>query len=503
MDLILNLSMETWALLATILVLLYLYGTSSHGLFKKLGIPGPKPLPFVGTMLEYRKGIPIFDVECRKKYGDMWGLYEGLQPVLVIAEPGLIKNVLVKEFYSVFTNRRDLGPGGFMKSSLTRCQNEEWKRIRTLLSPTFSSGKLKEMFPIIQHYGDALVKHIGQKAEEGRPVNMKEIFGAYSMDVITSTSFGVEVDSINNPQDPFVRNTKKLLSFGIFNPLLFSTALFPFLKGLYEKLNICIFPSDATSFLRNFVNKAKNDRLKDNQEHRVDFLQLMMNSQDLKDVKYHKALSDMEIMAQSITFIFAGYDTTSTTLSFIMYLLATHPDVQKKLQHEIDLALPKKAPATYEALLEMEYLDMVVSEAMRLYPVANRVSRINKKDVEINGILIPKGTVVIMPVYALHQDPKYWPEPEQFRPERFSKENKDRINPCTYLPFGYGPRSCIGMRFALINMKLAIVKMLQNFSVLPCEETEVPLKLRKAFLLTPEKPIVLKIISRKGDINEG
>ncbi|KAK7798369.1 hypothetical protein U0070_018539 [Myodes glareolus] len=359
-----------------------------------------------------------------------------------------------------------------MKRGITRSENEEWKRLRTLLSPTFSSGKLKEMFPIIQHYGDSLVKHIGQKAEKGKPVNMKEIFGAYSMDVITSTTFGVEVDSLNNPQDPFVRNTKKLLNFGIFNPLLFSTALFPFLKGLYDKLNICILPNDATSFLQNFVNKAKKDRLEDNQKRQVDFLQLMINSQNLKDMENHKALSDTEIMAQSIIFIFAGYETTSTTLSFIMYLLATHPDVQKKLQREIDLALPKKAPATYEALLEMKYLDMVVSETMRLYPVANRVSRINKTDAEINGMLIPKGTVVIIPVFALQRDPKYWPEPEEFRPERFSKENKDRINPYTYLPFGYGPRQCIGMRFALINMKLAIVKILQNYSLLPCEETE-------------------------------
>ncbi|XP_041504190.1 cytochrome P450 3A13-like [Microtus oregoni] len=502
MDLILNLSMETWALLATILVFLYLYGTSSHGLFKKLGIPGPKPLPFVGTMLKYRKGISIFDVECRKKYGDMWGLYEGLQPVLAIAEPGLIKDVLVKEFYSVFTNRQFLGPKGFMKRSVTWSQNEEWKRIRTLLSPTFSSGKLKEMFPIIQHYGDVLVKHIGQKAEEGRPVNMKEIFGAYSMDVITSTSFGVEVDSLNNPQDPFVRNTKKLFTFGIFNPLFLSTALFPFLKGLYDKLDIGILPNDALSFLQNFVNKAKKERLENNHERRVDFLQLMMNSQNLKDVEYHKALSDMEIMAQSITFIIAGYETTSTTLSFIMYLLSTHSDVQKKLQHEIDLAIPEKAPATYEVLQEMEYLDMVVSEALRLYPVSDRIRRTSKKDAEINGMLIPKGTVVIIPVFTLHRDPKYWPEPEQFRPERFSKENKDRINPCTYLPFGYGPRNCIGMRFALINVKLAIVKILQNFSVLPCEETEIPLKLGKTLILTPEKPIILKITSRSGDRNE-
>nr|XP_042123941.1 cytochrome P450 3A19-like [Peromyscus maniculatus bairdii] len=186
------------------------------------------------------------------------------------------------------------------------------------------------------------------------------------------------------------------------------------------------------------------------------------------------ALSDLEILAQSITFIFAGYDTTSTALSFIAYLLAIHPNVQKKLQQEIDAVLPNKVPATYEALVEMEYLDMVVNETMRLYPVIGRINRLSKEDAEINGVFIPKGTVVVIPIFVLHQNPKYWPDPEEFHPERFSKENKDRINPYTYMPFGYGPRQCIGMRFALINLKLAIVKILQNFSLYPCEETEVP-----------------------------
>ncbi|XP_076416761.1 cytochrome P450 3A13-like isoform X5 [Peromyscus maniculatus bairdii] len=407
------------------------YGTSSHGLFKKLGIPGPKPLPFFGTMLNYRRGISIYDIECQKQYGDMWGLFNGLLPVLVITEPDMIKNVLVKEFYSIFTNRHLFGPLGFMKKGITTSENEEWKRIRSLLTPVFSSGKLKEMFHIIQEYGDALVKNMSREVEKGKNVTMKDFFGAYIMDVITGTLFGVKVDSLNNPQDPFVKNTRKLFIFDYFNPLAFSTAL-----------------------------------------------------------------SDLEILAQSITFILAGYETTSTTLSFITYLLAIYPNVQKKLQHEIDAVLPNKAPATYEALVKMEYLDMVVNESMRLYPVATRVNRLSKKDVEINGVLIPKGTVVVIPIFVLHRDPKYWPDPEEFHPERFSKENKDRINPYTYLPFGHGPRNCIGMRFAFINMKLAIVKILQNFFLSPCEETEVPLKLGKKMTHTPEKPIVLKIISR-------
>ncbi|XP_076416751.1 cytochrome P450 3A13-like isoform X2 [Peromyscus maniculatus bairdii] len=448
------------------------------------------------------KGMWKYDIECHKKYGNMWGLYNGLVPVLVITEPDMIKNVLVKAFYSVFTNRRPFGPPGIMKKGVTQSENEEWKRIRSLLTPTFSSGKLKEMFHIIQEYGDLLVKNISQEVEKGKNVTTKDIFGAYSMDVTTSTLFGVKVDSLNNPQDPFVKNTRKLYIFDSFNPLAFSSALFPFLSRVYDKLNICVFPSDATSFFKNFIERTKKDRLADTQEHRVDFLQLMMNSQNSKDTESYKPLSDLEILAQSITFIFAGYETTSTVLSFIAYLLAIHPNVQKKLQQEIDAVLPNKVPATYEALVEMEYLDMVVNETMRLYPVIGRINRISKEDAEINGVFIPKGTVVVIPIFVLHQNPKYWPDPEEFHPERFSKENKDRINPYTYLPFGYGPRQCIGMRFAFINLKLAIVKILQNFSLYPCEETEVPLKLSNKIIHTPENPIVLKIISRNGAINE-
>nr|XP_042125964.1 cytochrome P450 3A41-like [Peromyscus maniculatus bairdii] len=296
----------------------------------------------------------------------MWGLYEGLHPVLIITEPDMIKNVLVKEFYSVFTNRHFLGPTGIMKKGVARSENEEWKRIRSLLTPTFSSGKLKEMFHIIQEYGDALVKNMSQEVAKGKNVIMKEIFGAYSMDVITGTLFGVKVDSINNPRDPFVKNIRNFITFDFFNPLAFSTEI------------------------PNFI----------------------------------LALSDLEILTQSITFIFAGYETTSTTLSFITYLLAIHPHVQKKLQQEIDTVFPNKAPVTYEALVEMEYLDMVVNETMRLHPVAIRLNRLNKKDAEINGVFIPKGTQVAIPVFVLHRDPKYWPDPEEFRPERYEDTEK-------------------------------------------------------------------------------
>ncbi|XP_052610681.1 cytochrome P450 3A11-like [Peromyscus californicus insignis] len=498
MDLTSVLSLVTWVLLAISLMLLYRYGTHKHDVFTKQGIPGPKPLPFIGTLLNYYKGMWKFDVECYKKYGKIWGLFDGHIPVLAITDTEMIKNVLVKECYSVFTNRRDISPVGIMSKAVSMSKDEDWKRIRALLSPAFTSGKLKEMFPIIEQYGDILVKYLRREAEKGKPITMKEVFGAYSMDVITSTSFGVNVDSLNNPKDPFVEKARKLLRFGFCDPLSMSVVLFPFLKTIYEKLNISIFPKGSIAFFKKFVDRMKENRLYSNHKHRVDFLQLMMNTRNnSKDNESHKALSDMEITVQSIVFILGGYESTSNTIVFALYLLATHPNIQKKVQEEIDETLPNKASPTYDKVMEMEYLDMVLSETLRLYTIVNRLFRACKQDVEIDGVFIPKGSLVMVPIYVLHRDPEYWPEPEEFHPEsRFSKENKGSINPYVYLPFGNGPRTCLGRRFALMNLKLALTKVLQNFSFQPCKETQIPMKLGRQILLQPEKPIVLKVIPR-------
>ncbi|XP_006859843.1 PREDICTED: cytochrome P450 3A8-like [Chrysochloris asiatica] len=501
MELIPSFSTETWILLATSLVLFYLYGTYSHSVLKKLGIPGPKPLPFLGTVLAYRKGMWNFDLECSKKFGKLWGFYDGRQPVIAITDPSMIKTVMVKECYSTFTNRRSFGPMGFMKSAISIAEDDEWKRMRTLLSPTFTSGKLKEMFPVIGQYGDMLVKHLRAEAEKGKPVELKSIFGSYSMDVITSTSFGVNIDSLNNPEDVFVQKVKKLIKFDFLDPMMLSITLFPILTPIYEALSISVFPRDVTEFFKKSVRKIKERRLKDKQKHRVDFLQLMIDSQNIKEIDSHKALTDLELVAQSIIFIFAGYETTSTALSFIMYLLATHPEIQEKLQKEIDDILPNKATPTYDAVLQMEYLDMVLNETLRLYPIAGRLERVCKKHVEINGLTMPKGSVIMVPTFVLHRDPEYWPEPEKFLPERFSKENKDNIDPYIYMPFGTGPRNCIGMRFALMNMKLATVRILQEFSVKPCKETQIPLKIGKDPLIAPEVPVVIMFESRDGTVN--
>ncbi|NXS60242.1 CP3A9 protein, partial [Brachypteracias leptosomus] len=476
------------------------YGTWPFGLFKKLGIPGPTPLPFFGTCLEYRKGFLDFDNECFQKYGKVWGIYDGRQPVLAILDPQIIKSVLVKECYSTFTNRRHVDLAGVLNNAISLAEDEQWKRIRTVLSPTFTSGKLKEMFPIMKHYGEALVKNVRKQVEKSNALSVKDIFGSYSMDVVTSTSFGVNIDSMNNPKDPFVREMQKLVKFDFFDPIFILAFVFPFITPLLAKMNVSFFPSSAVDFFMRSIAKIKKDREKEAHKGRVDFLQLMIESQHSTsngvNEANQKALSDTEVLSQAFIFIFAGYEPTSNTLCYLAYELATHPDVQQKLLEEIDTVLPNKAPLTYEAMMQLEYLDMALSETLRLFPIGGRLERTCKRDVEINGVTIPKGTIVIIPPSTLHRDPEYWPNPEEFRPERFSKENKESIDPYTYLPFGAGPRNCIGMRFALLTLKVAIAILLQNFTFQTCKETPIPLKLSSKGLLRPEKPIILKLVPR-------
>ncbi|XP_067296556.1 cytochrome P450 3A30-like [Pseudorasbora parva] len=495
-------SAETWALLVLLVTLLVIYGSWTHSHFKKLGIQGPRPIPFFGTMLRYREGFHNFDLECFRKYGRVWGIYDARQPVLCIMDQSIFKTILIKECYSLFTNRRNFRLNGPLYDAVSIVEDDDWRRIRSVLSPSFTSGRLKEMFGIMKTHSQILVQNLGKSATRGENVDIKEFFGAYSMDVVTSTAFSVDIDSLNNPKDPFVTNIKKMLKFDFLNPVFLICAIFPFVAPLMEKMDFAFFPTSVTDFFYAALQKIKSERVaSDHKKKRVDFLQLMVDSQTAGktlpgEEHTEKGLSDHEILSQAMIFIFAGYETSSSTLAFFFYNLATNPEAMEKLQEEIDETFPNKAPVDYEAVMNMDYLDAALNESLRLFPVAARLERVCKKTVDINGLIIPKDMVVMIPTYALHRDPDYWSEPESFKPERFTKGNKETIDPYMYMPFGLGPRNCIGMRFAQVTMKLAIVEILQRFDVSVCEETQVPLELGLNGLLAPKDPIKLKLKPR-------
>ncbi|XP_035985610.1 cytochrome P450 3A56-like [Fundulus heteroclitus] len=313
------------------------------------------------------------------------------------------------------------------------------------------------------------------------------------MDVMVSCVFGVDLDSINKPANPFITHASKLFNFPL--PLFFFQGFFPFFLPLLELLGLSFFPKSSTTFFRTVVEKIRAERNESSRKNLTDILQYFINSKSSKE-RENLGLNDHEIFSQVTMLLFAGYETSATTLVFLAYTLARNPEVMKRLQQEIDSTFPHKGPVQYDSLMQMEYLSSVVDECLRLYPPAARLERTAKETVKVKGITIPKNMVVMIPVYALHRDPELWPDPEEFKPDRFSKENKQSIDPYTYLPFGVGPRNCLGRRFAMALIKLALVKVLQNYSFLVCEETEIPLKMNPEGLVGPQRPIKLQLQKR-------
>ncbi|KAG7273135.1 hypothetical protein CRUP_005463 [Coryphaenoides rupestris] len=256
--------------------------------------------------------------------------YDGRQPVLAVMDTGMIKTILVKECYSVFTNRRDFGLNGPLQDAVSVLEDEDWKR----------------MYQIMLNYSNTVVESLRQKTAAGEVIEVKEIFGPYSMDVVTSTAFSVDIDSLNKPADPFVTNIKKLVKFNFLSPLLILVVLFPFLGRIFDKMEVSLFPADVLEFFYSSLKKIKDDRKMKTYNKRVDFMQLMVDSQTTEtsneDKTSQKGLSDHEILSQAMIFIFAGYETSSSTLSYVAYNLATHPDVQTALQNEIDETFENK-----------------------------------------------------------------------------------------------------------------------------------------------------------------
>ncbi|XP_072319762.1 cytochrome P450 3A56-like [Eucyclogobius newberryi] len=308
-------------------------------------------------------------------------------------------------------------------------------------------------------------------------VSVKGVFGSYSMDVMGSCILSVDMDVINTPSEALMQHAN-------------------------DWLGVAFFSRKSFTFFKSIVEKIRRDRNDCADETRADLLQYLTRVQaghKLKGETYQQVLSDHELLCQLVMFVVGGFDTSASTLTFVAYNLALNPAAMSRLQDEINDTFPNDSVVEFAVSLHRrEYLDCVLNESLRLYPPIARTDRVAKETVSIKGITIPKNMVVMVPFYALHRDPELWPEPQEFRPERFSKENRQKIRPYSYMPFGVGPRNCVGMRFAQAAVKLALVDVLRRYSFSVCEETEIPLEMNPQGLMGTVRPIRLRIQQRSA-----
>ncbi|XP_068170278.1 thromboxane-A synthase-like [Antennarius striatus] len=500
--------------------LLYWYSVHPFSYLSRCGIKHPKTLPFLGNIFMFRQSFfyPLTDLI--KKYGRVCGYYIGRTPVVVIADPDMLRQVMVKDF-NMFPNRKVIRKYNKpLCNSLMILKNQEWKRVRSVLTPTFSSTKMKEMSPLINTAVDVLLNNLSVYADSQEAFNIHKCFSCFTMDVIASVAFGTQLDSQNNPDDPFVRNSKMFFSFSFFRPFVLLSLAFPFIATILERFIPNKKEDQTNQFFINCIQEIIRQREEQAPEkRRRDFLQLMLDArtsgeyvsvedqenqlhpQEQPTRRPQKNMTDDEIVGQSHFFLLAGYETSSSTLAFTCYLLAIHPECQSKVQEEVDDFFTRHESPDYTNIQELKYLDMVVSESLRLYPPAFRFGRDIDHDCIVNGQFLPKGVLLHIPASFLHYDPEHWPEPERFIPERFTPEAKASRHPFVYLPFGAGPRMCIGIKLAQLLIGMALARLFQRFTLVACSETEIPLELSGTITIEPKNGIFLKI--QRRDLEQG
>ncbi|CAH1246364.1 CYP3A43 [Branchiostoma lanceolatum] len=500
----------TWILLALLPVLFYLYAIRPQQLLKKMGVPHPSPLPIIGNMHQTMKnGVwnPDAQVKKMKEFGAVSGVYMGRTPYVTISDPEMLREVFVKQFHK-FTNRAATGMSLNVKPQcrmLTDLVDEDWKNVRSTVSPAFSGGKLKQMAGAMNTCANMLLENLGKSAEKKESFDAKELTSGFTTDVIARTAFGLEVDSQRNPQDPFVVHTRKPFAVAFRNPLFWLFFLFPkIMKPILETFQYGFLDKDVSSFFYNVVDQVMEMRQTEGKAHgRVDFMQLMMNAHkfDEDDNKEEgmqvqgikKALTRDDVVANGFLFFIAGYETTAHTMAFTFYNLALNQEAQDKAREEINQVMENRELVDYEAVNKMTYLEMCINETLRMYAPASGVVRVSSDEVKMKWLTIPKGMNVIVPILGIHNDPERWPEPKKFIPERFTKEEREKRDPYDWLPFGAGPRNCIGMRLALMELKVGLAKVLMKYRIVTGPDTDIPLKIMKFKQFpTPENGIKLR-----------
>lgn len=501
-------------MLSVILVLIsaltvgYLYVKKKYAFWQENGAPYEKPrFPGGNLTLFGKKEHSAFRMtkfyETGKRIGaPFYGIYFLLSPVAMATDLEFARAVLIKDFKyfpdrGVYYNEK----ADPLSAHLFSLKPDKWKILRSKLTPTFTSGKMKFMFPTVVSVAEEFVNCLKGMTQNSNEIEIRDVLGRFTTDVIGTCAFGIQCHSLKDPNATFRVMGKKVFDnpkqSGLGRTLV---TLFP---SLGRALKYRSHHKDVTDFFLNIVKETVDYREKNNIQ-RNDFMDLLIqlkNDGVLKgDASEVGKLTILEIAAQAYVFFLAGFETSSTALTYVFYELAQKKNlaIQEKARREIKTVLEKhNGQLTYEALAEMHYLEQIINESLRKYPPAINLIRMATEDYQFGETkyTIPKGTRVFIPVYGIHHDPDIYEDPEEFIPERFAPDEVKKRPACSFLPFGDGPRNCIGLRFGVLQAKIGLMMLLKNFKFSTCDRTDpMPLTFNmKNIILSPKDGIWLKI----------
>uniref|UniRef100_A0AAU7N4W7 unspecific monooxygenase n=1 Tax=Maruca vitrata TaxID=497515 RepID=A0AAU7N4W7_MARVT len=493
------------AILAGLVSVFYYWMKKKFSFWSERGVRGPKPYPIVGnfgSVILGRESGQMYLKRIYLEYEDekLVGLYRGFQPVLLVRDLELLKQVLVKDFH-VFQDRGMSRSRSKLSKNLFATGGETWKILRKTLTPVFTSRKLKDMIPLVLKCVNNFTKYVDSLVENNVEHEIKSLTSKYTLDVIGSCAFGLELNTATDAKNDFSIMAEKIFTPNTANRLL--NILDMIIPGIRS---LIVTNTEIQDFFLKLTQTVIQER-DGKPSTRKDFMDLMLQLREegkatrkIEDGVSEIEFDDYMIAAQSLVFYSAGYETSAATMSFMIHEMALNPDIQERIHEEVCQVYKKhNGELTYESVKDMPYLGMVFDETLRKYAVAGLLFRVSSEPYTFAGtnVSIPKGTPILVSGNGITMDPKYYPNPEVFNPEHFSPENLKNLPQCAYLPFGEGPRNCIGLRFAKVESLLGMAAFLKHFKVEPSSKTKSKIDFHpKRIVMVAQDGIWVKISKR-------
>lgn len=418
----------------------------------------------LGNMREFNADTLRFLLNSRD-YGDIVAVRFGPATLYLLNHPDLIHEILVSKashFYKSSILKQALGP--VVGEGLFTSDGDFWKRQRKLAQPAFHTKRISNYANTMVDCGETLLN--GWR--DNTTLDVEKEMSDVTIQIVAQTMFGSEVTGI----ETLIEEVRVLLK--IMDARFSRLFQIPQWLPTQENRTLESAMANLNRLVQGFIDARRK-----NGEDGGDLLSMLLMAQDEDN---GERMNDKQLMDELMTIFGAGHETTATTLTWVWYVLATHPEVEAKLHAEIDTVLQGRRP-TMEDLPRLPYTGQVIKEAMRLYPPAFGTTRENVVPTEIGGVPFPKGTPFMVNIYGMHRDSRFFDKPEVFDPERFSPENEKNIDKNTYIPFGNGPRICIGNAFAMMEARLLLATMAQQYRLsLPADMKVEP---ARRFALRP------------------